>query len=151
MTPFQLFLNIQFAPKKILDLFEKICIMTPFQRFNYTTLNTCCIQFQDRKQVCYSTSVILAILQLESTHQSMPGINILTSFYLLVLLSNSKPNYHRNILTSFNSIGSPSPVCFISLPTSTSNYLEYYVCKKPPKENPVAAHQISVSGEIEKN
>ncbi len=45
------------------------------------------------------------------------GFNILTSFYLLVLLSNSKPSYHRKILTTLNSIGIPSPVCFISLPT----------------------------------
>lgn len=73
------------------------------------------------------------------------GLTIWTSFYLLLLLSNSKkklpPQYPHNL-----TFASPHPVCFISRPASTSNYLEYYIWGKPPREDPVAARQISVSG-----
>lgn len=53
----------------------------------------------------------------------------------MVLLSNSKPNYHRNILTTINSAGIPSLICFISLPQAPSNHWEYYVCNKSSRKS----------------
>lgn len=110
--------------------------------------NTCCISFQDRKQGLPEHSSPPCCLA-AGKHASVHA-RVLTSFCLLVLLSNLKPNYHCNIFTSLYSIGIPSPLCFILLPASTSNYLEYYVCRKLPKENLDAARQISLLEATEK-
>lgn len=114
----------------------------------FLVYNTCCISFQDRKQDLPEHSS--PPCRLAAGKHASDHARVLTSFCLLVLLSNLKPDNHRNIFTSLNSIGIPTPVCFISLPASTSNYLEYYVCRKLPKENLAAARQIPGSEETEK-
>lgn len=150
---FQVFLNILFAAKK--KIWINVWKMeaennVPFSEiYLYIMLNTCCIQFQDRKQGFPQHSS--PPCRLTAGKHALVHARDLTSFYLLVLLSNSKPSYHRNILTTLDSIGIPSPICFISLPASTSNYLEYCVCRKPPKENSIAARQIFLSGETQRN